>query len=361
MTESEYTSKPYTEEKKQLEGWPDGPALLRCRNGFHYEFLEKGMNDMHKNLTDINPEEAVAGLYLVKLSDIRTSKNGKPYLSGYLMDKSGEVEFKLWNYNAKQPVPANTPVQIEGAMTSFMGKKTVIIAQPNHLSVVLDADDDALAEIIPTAPDDTQEAKNIMSYLLQSIRDKDYLRLCAEIMDKFTDEILNAPAAKSVHHAYRHGLLMHTVHIMNLADRAADIYPMLNRDLLLTAAFLHDIGKPLSEFEFNALGLVERYTVEGALMGHLVAGADFIRDICQRLDIPADKTLLLMHCILSHHGRPEFGAAVRPSIPEADILAKLDEMDAVMELFRTNLEKLEPGEISSPIPMLDNRRIYKHE
>ena len=317
------------------------------------------MNDMHKNLTDINPEEAVNGLYLVKVSDIRTSKNGKPYLSGYLMDKSGETEFKLWNYDKKNPVPANTPVKIEGSMTSFMGKKTIIIAQPGHMSIVLDATDDDLADIVPTAPENTQDAKNILSYLLQSIQDEDYLRLCAEIMDKFTDDILNAPAAKSVHHAYRHGLLMHTVHIMNMADRAADIYPILNRDLLLTAAFLHDIGKPLSEFELNDIGLVERYTAEGALLGHLVAGADFIRDICQRLDVPADKTLLLMHCILSHHGRPEYGAAVRPSIPEADILAKLDEMDAVMELFRTNLEKLEPGEISNPIPLMDNRRIYK--
>lgn len=314
---------------------------------------------MHMNLIDIKPDEAVSGIYLIKNSDIRTSKNGKPYLSGYLMDNSGEVEFKVWNYHDKTAIATSTPVRINGSVTSFMGKKNILIAGPNDINVVLDAADEDLTGVVPTAPDDIQDCKNILNYLLQSIQDEDYLRLCSEILDKFTDEILNAPAAKSVHHAFRHGLLMHTVNMMNMADRTADIYPILNRDLLLTATFLHDIGKPLSEFKLSPLGLVEAYTVEGTLLGHLVAGADFIRDVCGRLDIPEEKTVLLIHCILSHHGQPEYGAAVRPAIPEADVLAKLDMLDATMELFRTNLEKLEPGEISGNILLLGNRRIYK--
>lgn len=314
---------------------------------------------MRKNLTDINPEEVVTGIYLIKTSDIRTSKNGRPYLSGYIMDQSGEVEFKLWNYNHTAAIPAGTPVQIDGAMTSFIGKKTVIISAPEKMTVVENPDTADLDEIIPAAPVDTEDYADMLDGLLMSIHDKDYHRVCMELFNKYQDPIMATPAGKSVHHAFRHGLLMHTVNIMCLADEAAHMYPILNRDLLLTAAFLHDIGKPLSEFNINQLGLVENYTPEGTLLGHLIAGANIVKNTCDSLNIPQEKTLLLMHCILSHHGQPEYGAAVRPAIPEADVLAKLDMLDAAMEIFRTNLEKLEPGETSKNIMTLDNRRIYK--
>ena len=152
---------------------------------------------------------------------------------------------------------------------------------------------------------------------------------------------------------------MHTVHIMQMACSTCTVYPMLNKDLLLTAAFLHDIGKPLLEFQRGPLGLVTDYTQAGIMEGHLVGGAMLVHDACRDLHINPTVEQNIIHCILSHHGKPEYGAAVRPAIPEAEVLSMLDNMDASLEQFRVCLDGMKPGDISPANPYLDGRRICK--
>lgn len=132
---------------------------------------------------------------------------------------------------------------------------------------------------------------------------------------------------------------------------------MSHRSLLLAAAALHDIGKPKMTYQINALDLAEGYTEEGRLIGHLVGGAMLIHDAAK--EIPEEKATLLMHCILSHHGIPQWGAAVLPVVPEADLLAKLDAADAAMETFRETLQSMDPKSFSQPVRGLDGRCIYK--
>ena len=292
------------------------------------------------------------GNYILKQPEIRVSQKGNKYFTGYLQDKSGKLEFKLWNEPA-EAFCENQIVTVSGTVSEFRGNLNLILSHIQTADSNVDKSD-----LIPSAPIPEKAYKAQMTRLLQSINDPDYKALLLVIKKRYNDWF-KAPAGKSVHHDYLNGLLMHTVHIMQLCSDACKLYPFLNRDLLITAAYLHDIGKPTGEFQFTGDGLVETYTTEGLLYGHLISGAMLIRDICREIQMDETKCMLLTHCILSHHGQPDYGAAVRPALPAADLLAKLDMMDAQMEIFRKTLSEQEPDTVSKNIAYLDNRRIYK--
>ena len=171
---------------------------------------------------------------------------------------------------------------------------------------------------------------------------------------------MTIPAAKSVHHGFLSGLLMHTHNMLKTADYLSKLYgDTVDRSLLLAGVCLHDLGKE-REFQYSELGLVTEYSVEGELLGHLVMGAQEIGDACGELSVPEEKAVLLKHLILSHHGEPEFGAAVRPICAEAELLSLIDKIDSRMEIYRENLETLDVGEFSQRIFALDNK-IYRHK
>ena len=168
-------------------------------------------------------------------------------------------------------------------------------------------------------------------------------------------------AAKSVHHGFLSGLLMHTLNMLRLADfLAAQYADTVNRSLLLTGTLLHDFAKE-QEFTFSELGLVTDYSTKGQLLGHLVMGAQEVAAIAAELDLPEEKATLLEHLILSHHGQPEFGAAVLPQCAEAELLSLVDQIDSRMEIYREVLAPLKAGEFSQRVFALDNRRVYKHK
>ena len=128
----------------------------------------------------------------------------------------------------------------------------------------------------------------------------------------------------------------------------------------LTGTLLHDFAKE-QEFTFSELGLVTDYSTKGQLLGHLVMGAQEVAAIAAELDLPEEKATLLEHLILSHHGQPEFGAAVLPQCAEAELLSLVDQIDSRMEIYREVLAPLKAGEFSQRVFALDNRRVYKHQ
>ena len=153
---------------------------------------------------------------------------------------------------------------------------------------------------------------------------------------------------------------MHTGNMVKAAACLADLYPqVINRDLLITGTLLHDFAKR-EEFTFSELGLVSGYSVKGELLGHLVMGAQEVAEIAAELDIPEEKSVLLQHLLLSHHGKPEFGAAVIPMCAEAELLSLIDQMDSRMEIYRENLEETPLGQFSGRIFALDGHRVYRH-
>ena len=197
--------------------------------------------------------------------------------------------------------------------------------------------------------------------LLDSITDADYKAVCRELLRRHSESFRTIPAAKSVHHGFLHGLLMHTGNMMQLADFLAGMYAdTVDRSLLLAGTFAHDLQKE-REFRFSALGLVTDYSVQGQLLGHLVMGAQEIADIAKELDVPEEKSVLLQHLVLSHHGEPEFGAAVRPVCAESELLSYIDMIDSRMEIYREVLGATPLGGFSDRVFALDGKKLYHHE
>ena len=194
---------------------------------------------------------------------------------------------------------------------------------------------------------------------VESIDDADYRAVCREMLRRHGNAFERIPAAKSVHHAFLGGLLMHTANMLKTADFLARLYAgTVDRSLLLAGTLLHDFAKA-EEFVFSQLGLVTDYSVKGQLLGHLVMGAQEAAEVCAALGVPEEKSVLLQHLILSHHGEPEFGAAVRPQCAESELLSCIDTIDSRMEIYRETYEELEPGTFSPRIFALE-RRVYKH-
>ena len=190
--------------------------------------------------------------------------------------------------------------------------------------------------------------------------DPDYKAVAKEFLDCHCESFRAIPAAKSVHHGFVHGLLMHTGNMVKIAAQLADLYPhVINRDLLITGTLIHDFAKR-DEFTFSDLGLVSGYSVRGDLLGHLVMGAQEVSEVCWDLEIPEEKSVLLQHLLLSHHGKPEYGAAVVPLCAEAELLSLIDAIDSRMEIYRENLENTPLGQFSDRIFALDGRRAYHH-
>ena len=153
---------------------------------------------------------------------------------------------------------------------------------------------------------------------------------------------------------------MHTWYMLRTADFLAGLYKdVINRDLLMAGTLLHDFAKA-EEFAFSELGLVTEYSTKGQLLGHLVMGAQQVAKAAEELGVPEDKSVLLQHMLLSHHGQPEFGAAVLPQCAESELLSMIDMIDSRMEIYQEAMEETPVGEFSKRIFALE-KRIYHHD
>lgn len=152
---------------------------------------------------------------------------------------------------------------------------------------------------------------------------------------------------------------MHTLSIVRLCEGVCAVYPFIDRELLLAGAILHDISK-LDEFDVNNAGVADGYTIEGNLLGHISMGATKIDKYAERLGIDRSVSVLLQHMILSHHGEPEFGAAVRPMFIEAEVLSELDLMDSRVYEMREAVQGAQPNDFSGRVWALDNRKLFNH-
>ncbi len=310
-------------------------------------------------ISDIAPGQTIAGYYLLKQATLRTTTGGKPYLSGILADRSGQVELKVWDYAG----PIGTAdegkvVALTGRVSDFRGTLQVT---SDRIRLATPQDDYKLSELVPTAPIDLNRTLAEIEQMLGNMVDKDYQAVCRAMLTRHREAFAVIPAAKSVHHSFRSGLIMHTSYMMKTALYLAKLYgDMLDVDLLLAGTFLHDFAK-IREFDLSDSGLVSDYSLPGQLLGHLVMGAEEAAQVCAELHLPEEKAILLQHLILSHHGQPEFGAAVPCQCAEAELLSYIDLIDSRMEIYREALEKTEPGTFSERVFALDNKRLYRHK
>ena len=301
----------------------------------------------------------IEGFYLLKSAFPKVTVSGKPFLTAVLADESGTIEAKAWDYSG--PIgerDAGKVIKVRGSVSDYRGALQVTV---DKLRLAAEDDHVDVSRLVRVAPIDRAGAYADITRLVSTLEDADYRAVCEEMLRRHEDAFRTIPAAKSVHHSFLSGLLMHTYNMLRLADfLAAQYADTVNRSLLLAGTLLHDFGKE-REFTFSDLGLVTDYSTKGQLLGHLVMGAQEIAALSAELDLSEEKAMLLEHLILSHHGEPEFGAAVLPQCAEAELLSLIDQIDSRMEIYREALAPLKSGEFSQRIFALDNRRIYKHE
>ncbi len=308
-------------------------------------------------LSELQIGDSFTGFYILKGIRNMLTNSGKPYLSCSLCDASATVEAKVWDYAGPiGPGEESQVAKVQGKLQEFKGAPQIKV---ERIRMATPQDSYDLAELVPVAPIDREAAYQRIVQTVQAFSDADYRAVCLEILNRHGEGLKNVPAAKSVHHSFVGGLLMHTSYMMETAGFLARLYrAVIDRELLLAGTLLHDIAK-LEEFVVSELGIVTEYSTKGQLLGHLVMGAQEVSEVCRQLQVPEEKSMLLQHLLLSHHGQPEFGAAVAPMCAEAELLTYIDNIDAKMEIYRENLEKTDPGTFSQRIFALE-KRIYHH-
>lgn len=314
--------------------------------------------EYNKNIRDMIPGDKVEGFYLLKEAYQKTSSNGKPFLSAVIADKTGTMDVKVWDYSGPVGAPEDLGriIKIRGDVSEFKGSPQLSLS---NVRMATPEDNCDSQRLVAVAPIDRDTALEDVQRLIATIADADYRQVAQVMVKKHLEAFRSIPAAKSVHHSFLSGLLMHTCNMLKLADFLSGLYPdVIDRSLLLTGTLLHDFAKEI-EFRFSDLGLVTDYSLKGQLLGHLVMGAQEVAGVCHDLGTPEEKSLLLQHMILSHHGEPEFGAAVRPSFAEAELLSYIDLIDSRMEIYAEALPSIPEGTFSGRIFALD-KRIYRH-
>ena len=309
-------------------------------------------------IADLKVGDVIESYYILKEATAKTTANGRPYLSAQVSDRSGYITMMAWDYPG--PVgEANVGqvVKVRGEVIEYRGTHQ-LTAHRLRLAVENDVFDKSA--LVPTAPIDPEERMAEIRAMVQSLGDADYRRVCETMLERHGEAFRNIPAAKTVHHSFLNGLLMHTSNMLRMASLMAEIYSdIVDRSLLLAGTLLHDFANE-EEFVFSELGLSTGYTVKGQLLGHLVMGAQEVAKVAAELGVPEEKSLLLQHMLLSHHGEPEFGAAVVPMCAEAELLSKIDLIDSRMEIYTEALAEIQPGMFTNRIFALE-KKIYRHE
>lgn len=282
-----------------------------------------------KFINELREGEKISGIYLCKHKQAAVTKNGKPYENLILQDKTGTIDGKIWEPNSLgiDEFESLDYIDVVGDVTSFQGSLQVSIKrarkagegeyEPGNYLPVSDKNVDTMyQELLGLA---AQVKNPYLHRLLVSFFQED---------EEFVRAFKGNSAAKTVHHGFIGGLLEHTLSVVKLCQYYCRTYPILNQDLLITTAMLHDIGKTkeLSPFPKND------YTDDGQLLGHIMMGAEMIHDKAREIPgFPEKLESEVKHCILAHHGELEYGSPKKPALAEAVALNLADNTDAKME------------------------------
>ena len=307
-------------------------------------------------ISEFETGERIVGYYIIKALNLRTSSNNKKYLDLTLMDKSGQINGKIWGVEneVEKSYAPGLALKIEGDVTLWNNTQQLKIIRHRTTN---EEDDIELSEFVPSAPlDATHMYEEILAHI-DAIDDEEIQKLVRTIFVEYKDQLMYYPAAKSNHHSIRAGLLYHILRMIKTGEKLADIYP-INRDLLYAGIILHDIEK-INEMKSDDLGIVESYTRDGQLLGHIIQGIIKIETTAIALDIEEEKYKLIQHMILSHHYEPDYGSPKKPMIPEGELLHYIDMIDARMYDMDKVLSQTEEGTFSEPVFVLDRRRLFK--
>ncbi len=292
------------------------------------------------------------GFLLVRSADQREGKTGGKYLDMNLVDRTGEVNCKLWDGNVPPPA-AGSVVKVRGLVQEYNGRKQLRIEK---MRAATDADEVDLSLLVPCAPETSDAYMTRIQETIDAFRSEDLKKIVREMLRLAGDDLTWFPAAQRLHHAERTGLLHHTCSMLNTAEHILAAYPFLKGDLLRAGVILHDLSK-ITEMKSDSMGNVTDYTREGLLIGHLVMGVARLQEAAKNVGVTGELVVLLQHMIISHHGIPEYGSPKPPMFPEAEVLNWIDTLDARMNEMEGIMARTPEGAFSEKIWSLD-RRMY---
>ncbi len=284
-----------------------------------------------KYLNEFAEGDRISGVFLCKKAATLTTKNGKEYMSLTLMDKTANTDAKIWepNSDAIGDFDELDYIDVQGDVTVFNGAIQVNIRRLRR------ADDGEYdpSDYLPMSPYDAEGMYTQLKNVVETVKNPFLNRLLKSFFIEdaaFVDSFRKNSAAKTVHHGFVGGLIQHTLAVTRLCKFYTKAYPVLDHDLLISAALLHDIGKvrELTRFPEND------YSDDGQLLGHIYMGAEMVAERVRQIEgFPPKLLSELQHCILAHHGELEYGSPKTPELIEAYALHMADNTDAKMETF----------------------------
>ncbi len=307
--------------------------------------------------------KVITSSFVVTSKQVKNKKSGEPYLDLLLADRSGQIAAKMWDNvdEAMDTFEVDDLVKVKGLINKYNQRWQLTVHKLRKLE---DADID-FGDYLPKTTRDVEELWRELGGFVASMQEPHLKALLEAFMadEKLVAAYKLAPAAKSLHHAFIGGLLEHVVSLLHSCDRIVGNYPLVDRDLLFTGAFLHDIGK-VRELAYSRSF---SYSSEGQLLGHMIIELEMLHEkMAQVPGFPRELQVLVEHLIISHHGEYAFGSPKLPMFPEALMLHYLDDLDSKMEAMRAQMER--DADLESPWtsynnalarPLLNTRKYLK--
>lgn len=306
-----------------------------------------------KWIKDFLEGDLIRGPLLVVNAHKGITNNGLAYMNVTLQDKTGTIEAKKWDINEADAALINVGnvILVDGDVLNYRDNLQVKI---RAVSKVNDDEFDA-TRFTMASPIPLPELEKRLDGYLNSLKDKDIALLTKTLVGKYYKSYIAYPAAVRNHHEFASGLLHHTIQMADLGEAIVNLYPSIDRDMLIAGILLHDLGKTL---ELSG-PIIPKYTLEGKLIGHISITHAEIQKSIEVLKINSETATLLSHMVLSHHGKYEYGSPVLPLTREAYLLSVIDDLDAKMMILDKAYEQTPEGEFSARIYAMDDRSFYK--
>jgi 3'-5' exoribonuclease len=288
-----------------------------------------------RQIPDYKPGDVVNDLFVVRFKKpVRSAKNGKYFFELKLQDAGGDIMFKFWGSENEQAVQAlydsilsDSVIKVVNGMVGFFNDKTDMSVNEGEGKItVLKKGEYDIKDFIKISDEDPEVMLKELKTITGTVKDKELKAVINIFFNdvEFVEKFKLSPAAMYKHHGWVSGLLEHTLTVVKICDDISKYHPKLNRDLLITGAFLHDIGK-IEEFETTTQIKVSD---KGNMLGHISLGIQMLTKRFESLKISDITKQKLLHMLISHHGHKEFGSPKEPCFPEALLLYKVDEIDA---------------------------------
>ena len=307
-------------------------------------------------IKDLKVKEVQTIQVLIKSVNVAKNAAQKSYLRFEFVDQTGTIFANKWSVKPEEITlfhPGQV-VKVKGLIQLYNTQKQINIETVEPVEGDLDISKYVMASAYPA-----DVLKSNIETFVNQMQEGYYKNIVNAFLSKYETEFYRHPAASRMHHAFISGLAQHVYEMLKIAAVYCDMYEMLNRELVYAGIILHDMGKL---FEMTCENLVStEYTLEGLMVGHISMMVALIDEMSKELECEGEESILLKHMIIAHHGKLEWGSPKEPMIAEAELVHYLDVVSAKMTALETAFKTCEISQMSERVPMLDNRRFYKHK